>query len=720
MGIMDQPPAGMTDSLSVETTADPSASVAIPEAADTSQDANKYSKLVEAINEDFNRSKRKRQSDEMRWLECYRNYRGLYGPTTIFTSTEKSKAFIKITKTKVQAAFAQITDVLFAGNRFPLGIESPNNPTGVAKDIHLSGPPQPGQPPAPDTSTPEPNSQMDPHIAKLFGPKADQLKPLEADIKLGQGVLPSDINFEPAKDTARAMEKQILDQLEEADAARHLRSTIFEACLFGTGAFKGPFAIDKEYPRWGTDGTYNPDIKTIPSVEYVSIWDCYPDADARNMGEAEKFIQRHRMSRTDLRQLKKRPFFRAKNIEARISEGPSYSPEYWESALVEDQNDDTINERWEVLEYWGMMDTEIAKDAGIKLPKEYKGHDQIQVNAWISGSQILRLVFNPFTPARIPYNVIPYELNPYSIFGIGVAENMLDTQLLMNGFMRLAVDNAALSSNVILEINEDYLTPGQTMELFPGKIFKRSGGAPGNAINDIHIQDVSQSALALFDKARQLSDESTGMPSFAHGQTGVTGVGRTASGMSMLMGAAAQSIKAVVRNIDDYLLGPLGKALFAFNMQFNFKEEYIGELTVVAKGTESLMRNEIRSQRLLQLAQFAAPNPSMAPFIKWDYILREYAASLDLDEDKVVNDPRGAQIQALLMAQMQQTMGGPQGQPGAPGQPAPPGGGGAPAPSDPGGNGNGNIAPGNAPAPGAPGFSSNSVGLWNSSPQNTQ
>ena len=48
------------------------------------------------------------------------------------------------------------------------------------------------------------------------------------------------------------------------------------------------------------------------------------------------------------------------------------------------------------------------------------------------------------------------------------------------------------------------------------------------------------------------------------------GVGRTASGMSMLMGAAAVNIKAVVRNIDDYLLAPLGKALFAFNMQFNF------------------------------------------------------------------------------------------------------------------------------------------------------
>ena len=69
----------------------------------------------------------------------------------------------------------------------------------------------------------------------------------------------------------------------------------------------------------------------------------------------------------------------------------------------------------------------------------------------------------------------------------------------------------------------------------------------------------------------------------------------------MLMGAAAQNIKAVVRNIDDYLLSPLGKALFSFNMQFNFNPDFIGDLEIKARGTESLMRNEVRSQRLTSI-----------------------------------------------------------------------------------------------------------------------
>lgn len=677
--------------LTMETEITNTETVAIEDSTNHIEDSRKYSRLVGYIEEEFERSKRKRFADETRWLECFRNYKGIYGPSTQFTNSEKSRAFIRITKTKVQAAYAQIVDVLFAGNKFPIGIEHSNVPVGVKESIHIETKPSP---------TKRPNPQMDPHIAALFGPKKELLDPVKDQIEPGVGITPTSVTFEPAKDAAKKMEKVILQQLDEAQATKSLRSTIFEMPLFGSGAYKGPFALEKEYPRWNDAGEYDPIVHTVPHMEYVSIWDCYPDSDARNMAEAEKFIQRHRLSKTELRALKKRPYFRNKSIEKVISLGPNYQPEYWEQTLIDNNTGNTTHERWEVLEYWGIMDTEIAKEAKIGIPKKFAKQDQIQVNAWICGGQVLRLVFNPFTPARIPYNIVPYEINPYSLFGTGVAENMLDTQLLMNGFIRLAVDNASLSSNVIFEVNEDFLTPGQNMEIFPGKIFRRQGGSQGQAINVNKIDNVTNETLALFDKARQLADEATGMPSYAHGMTGIQGVNRTASGMSMLMGAAAQNIKAVVRNIDDYLLGPLGRDIFAFNMQFNFDKDYIGDLSVVAKGTESLMRNEVRSQRLLQLAQFAAPNPAMAPYIRWDYILREYASSLDLDEDKVINDPRAAMIQAMQMQKVAAAMGQPPQDPNAQGPQ-----GGVPNPSDPTGNGNGNIAPGNAPLPGMEGNS---------------
>ena len=79
---------------------------------------------------------------------------------------------------------------------------------------------------------------------------------------------------------------------------------------------------------------------------------------------------------------------------------------------------------------------------------------------------VLRCVLNPFTPARIPYFVIPYETNPYQLWGVGIAENMEDAQLLMNGHVRMAIDNLALAGNLVFDVDEASLVPGQNMDIF--------------------------------------------------------------------------------------------------------------------------------------------------------------------------------------------------------------------------------------------------------------
>jgi hypothetical protein len=168
----------------------------------------------------------------------------------------------------------------------------------------------------------------------------------------------------------------------------------------------------------------------------------------------------------------------------------------------------------------------------------------------------------------------------------------------------------------------------------------------------------------------------------------------------MLMNAASGSIKTVVKNIDDYLLRPLGEGLFRFNMQFNFDKNTKGDLEVIARGTESLMANEVRSQRLMSFLQTAS-SPALAPFAKFNYIIREIAKSMDLDPDKVTNNMDEAMVQAELLKGFQgpAQAGGavpPQGQPPAGANPL-----------DPTGAGGGTIGTGQAPVPGEQGFSGN-------------
>ena len=624
---------------------------------------DELSGIIAFIQDNFKRSKDWRRFDEERWLQSYRNYRGIYSPDVQFTESERSRVFIKVTKTKVLAAYGQITDVLFARQKFPLSIEPTTLPEGVTESVHFDPNEKTNEASEEQASTspygfPGDGEDLEPGDTaeslserKLkLGPLEDKLSDIEG-LKEGEGLTPSAVTFHPATVAAKKMEKKIMDQLEESGASKHLRSASFECALFGTGIIKGPFAVNKEYANWEEDGEYNPTIKTVPKVSSVSCWDLYPDPDASNMDEVTYVIERHKLSKSKLRALKDRPHFREEAIDKCIEMGEVYSSEYWEDDLKDYYLNDHP-ERYEVLEYWGTMDADMAEEFGLDLPKQFKNVDQIQVNCWVCNNFILRLVVNPFKPARIPYYAVPYELNPYSFFGIGLAENMDDTQTLMNGFMRMAVDNAVLSGNLLIEVDETNLVPGQDLQVYPGKIFRRQGGAPGQAIFGTKFPNVSNENMQLFDKARQLSDEATGLPSFSHGQTGVTGTGRTAAGMSMLMGAAAGSIKTVVKNFDDYLLRPLGESFYSFNMQFDFDPDIKGDLEIKARGTESLMANEVRSQRLLQFLQVVG-NPALAPFAKFTSIIREIANSMGLDPDKVCNTPEEAMRQAKILQQQQ-------------------------------------------------------------------
>jgi len=661
---------------------------------------NKVGSIVGFVEDKFQRAKSARYYDEQRWLRAYRNYRGIYGPDVQFLETEKSRVFVKVTKTKVLASYGQIVDVLFGSDKFPIGVSPTVLPEGIADAVHFDL----QESPATSAEEPQEMPKLRPgetrqQLKERLGPLGKTLAPVMDKLKEGPGTTPSQVTYHPADIAAKSMEKKILDQLDENEANKKLRSTAFESCLFGSGVMKGPFVDNKEYAKWSEKGEYTPINKTIPYLDYVSIWNSYPDPDASCMSECEHFIERHKLSRTKLRQLGSRPFFRKKAIEAAIKRGENYVEQWWESHIEEGQTEGGKVERFEAFEYWGFVDTDVLEEHGLKLPPELRDSDQVSINCWICNGEVLRLVLNPYKPEYIPYYIVPYEVNPYSIFGVGIAENMDDTQTLMNGFMRLAVDNAALSGNIMIEVDENNLVPGQDMKVYPGKIWRRSGGAPGQAIFGTKFPNVSQENLQLFDKARQLADESTGLASFAHGQTGVTGVGRTSSGISMLMSAANGAIRTVVKNFDDYLLAPLGKALFHFNMQFNFDENIVGDLEVKARGTESLMANEIRSQRLMQFMQVGM-SPATAPMMKMDYILREIAKSMDLDPDKVTNNLADAALQAKLIEKYQAASGQ------APA--APPGG--PPNPQDTSGAGNGNIGIGQSPVPGEDGFTGNPGG----------
>ena len=693
---------------------------------------NLRSNLAGLVESRYYESQMARDHDENRWITAYHNFRGIYPKNVRFRESEKSRVFIKITKTKVLAAYGQLIDVVFGTGKFPIGVTETEIPEGVAEYIHLTN----EQTPDLESSSATPITIESPqelenpfdvgyegdgrtlapgatyssakrYLDKLIEDNASRFK---------EGAVPDPQVPErmPAQSAARQMEKLIHDQIDESNGSSELRNAIFEASLFGTGIIKGPFNFNKTLHRW-TDGeegrTYDPLFVRVPRIEFVSIWDFFPDPNATTIEECEYIVHRHKLNRSQLRALGKMPYFDKDAIRECLVLGPNYVEQDYELELKDDQRTDSIaSSKFEVLEYWGVMDAEYAREVGMEIDESVDDLDEIQINAWVCNGKVLRSVVNPFTPARIPYNAFPYERNPYSFFGIGVAENMNDSQQIMNGHARMAIDNLALSGSLVFDVDESMLAGGQSMEIYPGKVFRRQAGMPGQAIHGLKFPNTSQENMMMFDKFRQLADEQTGIPSYSHGMTGVQSMTRTASGMSMLLGAASLNIKTVVKNLDDFLLKPLGQAYFQWNMQFfegNINTE--GDLEIKAQGTNSLMQKEVRSQRLTMFLQ-TAQNPAIAPFVKMSKLISELAYSLDLDPDEILNDPEEAAIaaqiigmqnnvgqatspEALAAGQQPGAMGGPEGVPGVSTELGATG------------TGGGNIGTGSVPAPGEGEFS---------------
>ena len=686
------------------------------------------SNLVGIIQSRFYQAEDSRNSDEARWLKSYENYRGLYNKSVKFRDSEKSRVFVKITKTKVLAAFGQLVDVIFGTGKFPIGIAETKIPEGELGQAHLDvNNPQPGL----ETSIPDDignRIEDNPYDVgyegdgKVLRPGATFNKGIFSDTiedqvedSLVEGFSPNPqaIELSPAQKAARRMEKLIHDQIDESKGSSEIRNALLESSLLGTGIVKGPFNFNKKLNKWdmGEDGerNYNPIEVRVPRIEFVSCWDFYPDPAATSIEECEYVVHRHKMNKSQLRQLRNMPYFDEDAIRACLTEGPNYIEKDFEYQLKDDARNDEYQTNFEVIEYWGIMDAEYAREVGIELSDDIDDLDEVQINAWVCGNQLLRAVINPFTPYRIPYHAFPYERNPYNFFGIGVAENMDDSQQIMNGHARMAVDNLAMAGSLVFDVDESALVGGQSMEIYPGKIFRRQAGMPGQAIHGLKFPNTAPENMMMFDKFRQLADEQTGIPSYSHGQTGVQSMTRTASGMSMLLGASSLNIKTVVKNLDDFLLRPLGESFFQWNMQFFEGDlDVEGDLEVKATGTNSLMQKEVRSQRLTMFLQ-TAQSPAIAPFVKISKLVSELAYSLDLDPDEILNDPEEAAIMAQIIGMQNagQTIGEeaqpdsqqPGGMGSLAGTPA------QPQELGPTGTGGGNIGIGNVPVAGESEFS---------------
>lgn len=611
------------------------------------------------LSQTFQEYKDARKETENEWLRDLRQYNGQYEADVLARLNDagaRSKVFVGLTRTKVMAAYSRIIDLLFQhGDQF-FNVEAtpvPDlDPMAVIQMKQLA------------TQQIVDASQMDPNMNQDL--IMERMAELEEDLK--------EKYKEIAETAAESMTVDILDQLIETNAEQKLKESILEACIFGSGAVKaGSVRIDKKQsyaritdPETGEEGFALSIVEQpMPEVESVSVFDLYPDPYCTSLDDCDGLFRRHVLTRKQFRELADLPQFDSEIIKylLKTNRTGNHVEEDHERTRrrIAGINEHSQSSRFELLEYWGFVDGHKLKEHDVELPEGSDLSQDFSTCVWICAGKVIKIMLNPIAGYQIPYQIFPYEKAPHQFWGTGVPRMMRDSQGTLNAATRIWLDNLAMSSAPMMEINTDLLAAGEDpTDIHPWRVFLREGGdgtmpmvrwyqpiANANGLNQI---------VEIF---RRFADETTSLPSYTHGQQ-TSSMNKTATGMSMLMGAANVALKSTIKNIDDFLLEPLITALFHWNMEYGTNQKSKGDLKIVARGSTALVQKEVQSQRLLQFLSLVS-NELDNSMIDRHQLISEIAKSMDIDPDRIVKSEEQLQLeqqqQLQMQAQMQQLAG---------------------------------------------------------------
>ena len=560
---------------------------------------------------EFSQAKLDRKDTEERWLMDLRQYRGKYDPDEEAAfGASRSRAFVRKTRVKVKTIDSRVADLLF--------------PAGSEKNWSIE-----------NTPVPSVSAETLAEV-KMALAQAAQGRPVTDDM-VKEAVKAM------AKKAAAGMSKAIEDQLAESHYKKASVSCIHSGHLYGTGILKGPLVerrVRTKFAQNGRKWEMKSETYVVPFVECTPLWNWYPDMAASTLQDCRYVYELHRMTKAKLGDLAKNKSFDKTKIVEYIKANPrgATTDEYFDTEIKilgdrgARQGDN--RDQYDVLERWGYIDGADLKEAGVKVPDE-RLHESFFANIWLlPNGCVIKAVLQPINGVTWPYHMYYFDKDETSIFGEGLASVMRDDQKMLNAAIRMILDNGALTSGPMLEVNVDMLASVEKAdEIFPWKVWLRKKGADANspAVRAIQLPNSLEQLSRIAQIFEANADEVTAIPRYMSGENVNQGAAGTASGMSMLMAAANIVIKDLITAWDEGITRPFLEALYRWNMQFNRDPSIKGDFDVKARGTASLVAKEIRAQQLDMFSQ-ATANPMDAPFIKRDKMLRERALAHELSD----------------------------------------------------------------------------------------
>ena len=539
-----------------------------------------------------------------------------YPVTTQMAKPHRSTVYIGLTRQKTNAAEARLADILLPTDDRNWGIQPTPVPTMMAmgRDERMAGDKDTGQPMV-DPDSGEPLRMKD--IAR-------------AAMKL-------------AREKAKAMQTEIDDQLTECDYNGEMRKVIHNAARLGTGVIKGPIVMSRTRKAWqpfkDMEGNVIHQLEIVQemspasySIDPRNVW---PDPGCGdNIHHGKGMYEREQLTVRQVRELSKQPGYMKDQLRKVLEEGPKKSATFQE--LKDEDQRDIARDVYEKWEYWGEVDYDDLKSAGLKMDTEKDELKSISACVVMINNTVVKVYINPLEDGSLPYDFFVWEKVADSVWGYGIPYLMRAQQKVLNAAWRQMMDNAGVSSGPQIIIKAGAIQPADKQwQLSARKIWFATDDVDDvrKAFTAVEFNSYQAELAAIIKMAMELADQETGVPAITQGEKGAAP--DTVGGMQMLMNSANVVLRRLVKQFDDSITRPHIRRYYDFNMMYNEDEEVKGDFTIDARGSSALLVRDIQNQAFLNLLA-AGANPVYGVYLDTQKLFEKALQAQHIDPAEVL------------------------------------------------------------------------------------